>query len=62
MQNNNFSLPRYVTAKQTTLKNGNMAFIICHNTLGELGKIIIIPRDGGKTLIDFEVAGQRGDW
>lgn len=31
MQNNKFSLPPDVTSEQTTLKNGNKAFIIRYN-------------------------------
>ena len=55
-----FSLPPEVTVKQQPLDDG-MVYLFRHQTLGELGRIVLKGVSGGKCHISSEVVGDSDD-
>ena len=55
-----FSLPPDVTVQQQPLKDG-MVYLFRHQTLGELGRIVVRDVAGGQCHISSEVVGDPAD-
>lgn len=56
-----FSLPPEVTSTKTQLSNGRFAYVFRHVTLGELGRLLIIPHSNGESQFVVEVSGDPDD-
>lgn len=56
-----FSLPPEVTSTKTQLSNGRFAYVFRHTTLGELGRLLIIPHSNGESRLVVEVSGEPDD-
>jgi hypothetical protein len=56
-----YSLPPEVTSKKTQLSNGRFAYVFRHATLGELGRLLIIPHSNGESQCVVEVSGDPDD-
>lgn len=56
-----FSLPPEVTSTKTQLSNGRFAYVFRHRTLGELGRLLIIPHSNGESQLVVEVSGDSDD-
>lgn len=57
----NFSLPKGVTSTKTQLSNGRFAYVFRHVTLGELGRLLILPHSNGESQFVVEVSGDPDD-
>lgn len=55
-----FSLPPEVTFNKTMLPSGVWAYVFRHSTLGELGRLVLLPH-GDQTQFSCEVAGDPND-
>ena len=56
-----FSLPPEVTSIKTQLSNGRFAYVFRHITLGQLGRLLIIPHSNGESQFVVEVSGDPDD-
>ena len=56
-----FSLPPQVTSTKTQLSDGRFAYVFRHATLGELGRVLIIPHSSGESQLVVEVSGDPDD-
>lgn len=56
-----FSLPPEVTSQQKVLPDGEIVYIFRHVSLGELGRILILPHPGNQTQFVCEVCGDEDD-
>jgi hypothetical protein len=55
-----FSLPHGVSFYERLLPDGNLSYVFRHTDLGELGRILILPR-GMQSQICYEVVGEPDD-
>ena len=56
-----FSLPPEITSTITQLSNGHFAYVFRHTTVGELGRLLIIPLSNGESQCAVEVSGEPDD-
>lgn len=56
-----FSLPQDITSTKTQLSNGRFAYVFRHVTLGELGRLLILPHSSGESQFSVEVSGDPDD-
>jgi hypothetical protein len=59
-KNIRFSLPPDVTCKKQPLPNGEWSYVFRHSELGELGRILVLPR-GAESQFCSEVVGASDD-
>jgi len=55
-----FSLPHNVKSSKQLMPNGTWSYVFRHNELGELGRILILPR-GAESQIVCEAVGESDD-
>jgi len=60
-KNTKFSLPPDVTCKKQLLSNGRYGYVFRHDELGALGRILVLPHEGGQTHLSCEVTGDADD-
>ncbi len=56
-----FDLPKEITSEKEILPDGNMAYVFSHDSLGQLGRLIILPHPSGQAQINYEVSGSPDD-
>ena len=56
-----FELPNEITSEKEILPDGNMAYVFNHDSLGQLGRLIILPHPSGQAQINYEVSGSPDD-
>lgn len=57
----NFSLPKEVSMQKTLLPNGKFAYVFRYTTMGELGRMLILPHPSGQSQFLFEASGEPDD-
>jgi len=57
-----FQLPTNITAQRNPISPTCYEYILQHNDMGQLGKIVIYAGSGGGCMVTYQVFGSSDDW
>ncbi|MDA0345190.1 MAG: hypothetical protein O3C54_04430 [Proteobacteria bacterium] len=56
-----FDLPKEISSQKEIMPDGNMSYVFNHASLGQVGRLIILPHPSGQAQINYEVSGSPND-